>query len=121
MRRGVFVVGIVALVAGAVAGSAASLPTSSSRLGEGGAVVAACGSTAGASVTYAQSAGNVTGLTVSGLPSSCNGGVLTVTLTQGGTALRTGSQTVAGGAATVAVSAVAASSVSDARVVVVGP
>lgn len=95
----VVAVGVLGTVA---AGAALTSPTTKS-LGSGTVGVSSCGSLAGATVAYLTQNRKVVGITVSGLPASCDGGLLSATLTNatntnlgGG-----GPATVGGGAATV--------------------
>lgn len=124
MKRIGYVLVAATFVGVAVSASAASLPTSAGgSLGTGSAGVSACGSTATATISYTQSGGNVTHVAVGALPVSCNGGQLTLTLTQQGAVRATGpAQTIVGGTVTVPLSSnPSASSVTDARILIVGP
>lgn len=98
--------------------------TSSKKLGAGTASIAACGSLSAASVSYQVQAGAVRALTVSGLPSSCNGGQLSATLNVSGTdGGHGGPVTVSSGAATVSTLSAnpSASTVTDVRISIQGP
>jgi hypothetical protein len=115
---------IVAVFATSVFGAAATLGLTSDRLAAGSAVVADC-DTGGITVDYTGDPGPVTGLVVSGLSSSCNGGRAraTVTKADGSSPVSSsGTTIVSGGAVTITFPAsVAAANVGRYLVVVVGP
>lgn len=121
MRVAAGVVGLV--VVGAGVAHASGLTATGSALGSGSAAVSACGSLAGVGHTVDVSGGAVVSVTVTGLPSTCNGADLSLTLTSAGTAQGGGGPVVvANGSATVTVSpAVPTGAFDDLRLVVVGP
>lgn len=115
----------VALVlAGATVASAAQLPFGNQTVGAGSSSVSRCDTAVTATVTTAANA--VTGVTVNDVAAACAGGTLRATLTSDGTPvanLAPVTVPVGGGAVSLAVPAPqpAPSSVTDVRVVVVGP
>jgi hypothetical protein len=115
---------VVVLVVGCGAVARAGvLGPASDSIGAGSVVVTACGSLSGIGHSVEDSSGSVTSVTFSGLPSSCNGAELSVTLTDAGTGQGAGGPvTVVNGLATVAVSPpVPGGAFDDMRLVVVGP
>ena len=114
------VVGVLATPAAASAGSAS---TASKKLGAGKANVAPCGTLTGLVPNFTISGGTVTAVVFTGIPTTCNGGGLSVAVTNAGTSLGTGGPvTVASGAATVPISpAAAVGSVTHVRIAIVGP
>jgi hypothetical protein len=76
--------GVIAAVmaAGTTTGAAASLGLSSGQFGAAGTTVAACDSN-GFTPSYTTAAGNVTVVTLSGIADACEGGSLSLTLTNG--------------------------------------
>ncbi len=70
--------------AGGVA-DATSLTTNSKKSGGGTTAVTACGSLTSVVVNYAVTAGKITGVLLTSIPSACVGGKLSMTLSQSGT------------------------------------
>jgi hypothetical protein len=93
------------LAASLTLGTAAGLGLRGGALGAGTQAVAACGSTAAATVAYGvNAAGDVTSVALAGLPASCDGASARVVLTAGALTLATvGPAPVSGGVATLAV------------------
>jgi hypothetical protein len=110
----------VALPGAAEAGSTAP---GSTKLGAGNTAVAACGSLTGVVPDFTLAGATVTAVAFTGIPSTCNGGSLRATLTNGSTSLGAGGPvTVASGGATVTVSPAAAmASVTHVRLSITGP
>ena len=121
MRRLVLTLTTAGLV-GLGVGSAASLSFASSSIGAARLSVPRCTS-AGLSVLQNLSASNVVSVTIGGLPSSCGGATIQVTLNNGSTnSSGSGSVPVGGGSATVTLaSAVAASTNEQTDIVITGP
>ena len=117
----VVLAGIVATLPGLADARTTSVTPKS--LVSGTAAVATCGNLSGVVTNFAISSGTVTSVILTNIPSTCNGGSLTATMTNAGTSLGAGGPvTVASGAATVPISpSVATGSVTHVRVVVVGP
>ncbi|HZT66154.1 MAG TPA: hypothetical protein VFA11_10235 [Acidimicrobiales bacterium] len=100
------------------------LSATNATLGAGAGTVTTCGSLTSAAIAWNTTAGNVTSVTVSGIPAGCVGGSLTVTLLAGSTAVATGGPiTVPGPSVWIAgLSAQpAASSINGASLAVAGP
>jgi uncharacterized Zn-binding protein involved in type VI secretion len=77
--------------------AAATLALGSTSLSAGNATVTACGAPALAATRDVDNSGNVTQVTVSGIPAACAGETLSVTLVgSGGSALASLSSTVSG-------------------------
>lgn len=115
---------VAAFVISMSVSSASTLTTTTKKVASGVSGTAACGSLAGATVAYEGRNGNVVRAIVSGLPAACNGAQLSLTLTNNGTdAGHGGPVTIAAQAASVSgLSATPVStSVTDVRIVVVGP
>ena len=115
---------VLALVAATGTGLAAAAPLlpAAASLGSGIAVVAAC--TSSGTVSWTDTAGSVTAVSISGLPAGCEGAQLSLTLLSGTTDLgHGGPATVSGGTATVSglSAAPAAAGVTRVQVLVVGP
>src|SRR5687768_12108877 len=72
-----------------VTASAATMPTSTIKVGGGSAGVGTCDAD-GFTTTFMTSAGKVTSVTVGGISAACVGGSLRVTLTQGTASVATG-------------------------------
>jgi hypothetical protein len=117
-------VGVLVLATAGPASAKLLTPTSVQKVGGGRTAVASCGSLSSATLNYAVRAGTVQSLTISGLPTTCNGGSLSATLSQNGTdGGRGGPVTVSSGSATI--SSLSANpttaSVTDVRIVIQGP
>lgn len=95
MRR-LLAILLLAIVASAVHGAAATVGVSARPLGAGSAVVGRCHAGTAPTVTYSYSGNSVTGLTVAGLATACNGGSLRAVVVRAD-----GSALGAGGASTV--------------------
>lgn len=127
MIKAAAALGLLAVLSAIAAGSAASLQLSGGALGSGKGTVVACGDTAAATVSYSvDGLGNVVGVTVAGLPASCNGALATVLLKVGSTTVaNAGPVTVSGGTAVFSLStpldAVTASGLSASQVTLLGP
>lgn len=82
---------------------AATVGSEANPLGGASATVTSCGSTSNWAVTYHQDTNaNVTGLLISGIPSTCNGQTLNIALRKGTAApVATGSATITNGQADV--------------------
>jgi hypothetical protein len=92
---------VAAVVAVAAPAAAAVLGPQPHTLGAGRVGVTSCGTLSSGVVTYVLTSRNVTGVVVSGLPASCDGGSLWVTLTVGTTAAaQAGPLPISGGTAT---------------------
>lgn len=112
------------IAAATTVAAASAAGTRSATLAAGQVSVTACGAVSAATVAYRVTAGAVTGVSVSGLPASCDGARLTVTLTSSGAdAGHGGPAVISGGAATIAVlsASPSPSSLTDARLAVAGP
>jgi hypothetical protein len=111
----------VAAVSAAFA-AAASLGLGSQGLAAGDAPVTSCGVTSLSATRTVDNSGNVTGVTVGGIPAACAGETLSVTLADsGGGALASASTTVAGTTATfTGLGSVPASSLSGYQFAVTG-
>src|SRR5262245_47936463 len=105
------------------AADARSTAPGSKSLGAGNATVAACGSLTAVVPDFTLSGSTVTAVALTGIPTSCNGGSLRATLTNGSTSLGAGGPvTVASGAATVTISPAAAmANVTHVRLSITGP
>ncbi len=114
-----------ALATVVISGSAeaSSTAASSKKLAAGKATVAACGTLTGVVPNFTLSGSTVTAVVLTGIPSSCNGGSLRATVTNGSASLGAGGPvTVASGGATVAISpAAATASVTHVRIAITGP
>lgn len=101
-RKGAFAA-VAALVLASASGAAASgLAGTADQLAGGNGSVVRCGDVAEATVGFVSTAGSVVQVKVSGLPTGCNGAILSVTLASAvGVSLAIGSATISGGAATV--------------------
>ena len=85
----------------AACAAAATLALGSTSLSAGNASVTACGSPALTATRNVDNAGNVTQVTVGGIPAACAGETLSLALVgSGGTALATSTATIAGTTAT---------------------
>ena len=118
------VLGAVLSVLVASVAAAATLATRTQTVAGGTNPVTACGGLSAAVVNYTVTAGNVTQLVISNLPSACNGGQLWATLTLSGVDVgHGGPATISGGVATVTglSGAPATGGVSDVRIAVSGP
>jgi hypothetical protein len=117
----IVVAGIVSAVP-ALAGARTST-TTSKGLAAARAPVASCGSLAGVVANFTLSGTNATAVVLSSIPTTCNGGSLTVNVTNSASSLAAGGPvTVTSGAATVPLgAAVATGSITNVRIVVVGP
>jgi hypothetical protein len=120
MRR-LLAVLLLAIVATAVHGAAATLGVSARPIGAGSAVVGRCHTGPAPTVTYSYGADNtVTGLAVSNLNAGCDGGHLQAVVTDaGGTALASGSASVAAGAASITFPPAPAAQVAGYRISIV--
>lgn len=117
---------VAAAIGSATVGAASSLTTASGDYGAGGAAVTNCGATAGITTTYTIVSGKVTEVILSNIPSTCNTGSLRATLTNNGNSVATaGPATVpnngAGSVKLTVAAQPASSTVTDVRVVIVGP
>ncbi len=103
-------------IAGPVSGT-------SKTVGSGVTAVATCGNLASMVIGYTISSGTVTTLKFTSIPTTCNAGLLSATVTSGTTSIGAGGPVaVATGAATVTLSpAPATGSVTNVHVVIVGP
>ena len=122
-RTALVLIGAPLLLVLAEPAAAALLQTSSSSLAAGTAVVTECGDASAAVVSYDVIAGQVVSVSVTNIPTSCDGSRLRVTLTSNGTAVAlSGPVMVTGGAAQVSALSATPSyaSVTDARIVLVG-
>ncbi len=120
------VLGLAAVVLTCTVGvaGAAPQPPVSGKVAGGFAAVTPCGSVSAATVSWSVRGGSVVGVTVANLPSNCNGGRLSLTLTGSAAASLggVGPATVAGGTVTGVLSAnPTASSVTGAQLVISGP
>jgi len=90
------------VTAGVAVAAAATLNTRTKTLGAGNVAVGTCGDLAGVTVTYNASNGNLIGLTVRNIPTTCNGARLSATTanTGGADVGHGGPIVVAGGTAT---------------------
>lgn len=116
--------GLVIVATAAPAAAKLLTPTSAKKVGAGATAVTSCGTLSSAAVNYAVQAGAIQGLTISGLPATCNGGALTATLSQNGTdGGHGGPVTVSSGTAAIATLSgnPTTSSVTDVRIVIQGP
>lgn len=106
-----------------VTASAATLPTSSIRVGGGSAVVSQCDSDGFSATAFATTGGKVTSVTVGGIAAACSGGSLRVNLTQGTTSVAAGGPvTISGTSHVVSLSGSPdAWNVDGFRAVVIGP
>jgi hypothetical protein len=124
-RRAVLVVCVACALATVLPGAAEAGSTApgSKKLGAGNATVAACGSLTGVVPDFTLSGSTITAVALTGIPSTCNGGSLRLTLTNGSTSLAAaGPVTVVSGAATVSISpAAATASVTHVRLSITGP
>ena len=114
----------VLVLTGTVAASAAPITPTGTKLASGVAAVSACGSTAGATVTYNTRSSTVLSVTVRNLPSSCNGANLSATVSNAANADlgHGGPVVVASQTATVTMSAnPTTASVTKVPIVLVGP
>jgi hypothetical protein len=121
MRRPLLILA-VATLAGLTVGAAASLPFASNGIGAARQVVPRC-TNAGLTVLQNLSGSNAVSVAVSGLPASCGGATVQVTLNNG-TTNSSGSGTVPGGGGSVTVtlaSAVAVSTTEQIDLVITGP
>jgi hypothetical protein len=115
---------VTAFLLGALGVAIARPVTGTSKtIGSGVAAVATCGSLTSMVIKYTISAGTVTTLAFTGIPTTCNAGLLSATVTSGTTSIGAGGPVaVASGAATVTLSpAPATGSVTNVRIVIVGP
>ena len=113
---------VLATLAGAVVGVAASLAFSSSTLGAATTTIPRC-TTAGLTVVQNLSGGNVASVTVGAIPAACGGATLQVTLNNGATN-GSGSAAVPGGGGSVTVTLAATPAVTATEqtdLVLVGP
>src|SRR5688500_14935537 len=113
---------LVAVIAATAVAFAAGSGLASAPVGAGAASVPRC-HTGSVTVSYVGAPSTVTAVTVSGLSSVCNGGVLRLVVRNAaGTSVSSGSQTVASGSATVTLSpSVTAVNARSVRMVVIGP
>lgn len=74
----------IVLLMGGSATAKATTP-STKKLGGGSAVVTTCGVTSGIKVAYTVTAGKITGVTFTGIPTTCFTGLMSMTLSQGTT------------------------------------
>ena len=117
----------LAVLSAIAVGSAASMQIGGGALGSGSGTVVVCGNTAAATVSYStDGSGNVTGVTVAGLPSTCNGATAYVALMSGSSAVRTaGPATVSDGGATASlvtpIPAATAAGLTGSQVSLLGP
>jgi hypothetical protein len=93
------VVALALVVAPSPAAASTQGPSTSEVL-SGAATVSPCGSFASVVVSYALTSKNVTGMTISSIPTTCNGALLYLTLTNGTTNAQAGPLTVTAGTAT---------------------
>lgn len=125
MRYRLFALLLAAASVVVVPASAGARPLtpSSKVLVAGSAIVTSCASLAGVVTNFTLSANTVTAVLLTSIPTACNGGAVTVAVTQAGASLGTGGPVaVAAGAATVPISPAAAiGSVSHVRLVITGP
>lgn len=125
MRYRLFLCAVAVAAAALVPGSAdARLLTPSSKgLVSGTASVTSCGSLAGVVTNFTISSNTITAVLLTSIPTTCNGGSVSVTVTNAGTSLGAGGPVVvASGAATVPISPAAAiGSVTHVRLVITGP
>lgn len=126
MARAPRLLGLVAALLTATVGvaAAASQPATSRRVGGSFIAVTPCGNVGTATLSWRVRAGSVLGVTIAGLPSTCDGGQLTLTLTGSGSASlgAAGPVTVAAGTATGTLDMTpAASAVTGSRLVISGP
>jgi len=120
------VVAATAIAAAIVPGWAAAAPhtLTSNRIASGSVTVSSCGTLSGVTVSWTSTAGTITKVVLSAIPSACIGGNLTLTFTSAsnssiGTA---GPATVAATSLTLSTSgSPTASSISQIRISVVGP
>lgn len=106
-----------------VTASAATLPTSSIKVGGGSAVVSTCDADGFSATTFTTSGGKVTSVTVGDIAAACAGGSLRVDLTQGTASIAAGGPvTVSGTSQVVTLSGSPdAWDVDGFRAVVIGP
>jgi hypothetical protein len=113
------------LTAGVAVAAAASLNTQTKKLGAGSVAVGACGALTGVTVTYNVRDGNLIGLTVRNIPSSCSGARLSAAAADARSTDigHGGPVVVAGGTAVVKQLSASpvATAVASVRVVLVGP
>lgn len=96
---------------------------STKKLVAGSALVSSCGTLTGVVSNFTISGTTATAVVLTNIPTTCNGGRVSVTVTSAGTSLGQGGPvTVASGLATVPISPAASiSSVTHVRLAVVGP
>lgn len=106
-----------------VTASAATLPTSTIKVGGGSVGVSSCDTDGFSASSFTTSGGKVTSVTVGGIATACAGGSLRVTLTQGTASIAAGGPvTITGTSHVVSVSgAPDAWNVNGFRAVVIGP
>lgn len=124
MARPVLALLLGALALALVYGAAASLGVGSDSLGAGGAAVQRCDTSFTRTINLGSgaNAGKVVSVTIGDVADTCNGGQMSVALTDGANnKLSEGSAAVAGSSVTVPVTPVPVSSVRNVYVVVVGP
>jgi len=121
LLAGMVLVAALAVVPASV--GARTLTPSTKGLIAGSAAVTPCGNLTGVVTNFTISSNTVTAVLLSNIPTTCNGGSVTVAVTNGGTRLGGGGPvTVASGGATVPISpAVATGSVTHVRLAIVGP
>src|SRR3954467_14710884 len=84
------VVCVAAVVAAPAAASARSVTTTPKKLGAGQVAVATCGALTGLQPNFTIAGSTVTAVVFTGIPSTCNGGSLSVTATNASTSLGSG-------------------------------
>jgi|1186.fasta_scaffold147580_2 hypothetical protein len=114
---------VACVLAVPAAASARSVTTTPKKLGAGRIPVASCGTITGLQPNFTIVGGTVTAVVFTGIPTTCNAGSLSATVTNAGTSLGAGGPvTIASGAATVPISPGAAvGSVTHVRIAIVGP
>jgi hypothetical protein len=121
LLAGVVLVAALALVPASV--GARTLTPSSKGLIAGSATVTSCGALTGVVTNFTISSNTVTAVLLTNIPTTCNGGSVSVTVTSAGTRLGGGGPvTVSSGGATVPISPAAPTgSVTHVRLAIVGP
>ena len=116
---GLAVIGLVA----SVTASAATFPLRTARLSNGSAAVSTCDPDGFTASSFATSRGKVTTITIGGIAPECQGGQLSVTLTQGDASLASGGPTTVTGAsqAVTLTGSPDAWTVDGLRAVIIGP
>ena len=103
---------------------AQSVTTNSKHTSAGTATVTACGTLTSVVINYAVTAGKITGVLLTSIPAGCNGGKLSLTLSQSGADVgHAGPTTIAGTSLAMVPSVLTTSATAptEVRIAVVGP